>query len=357
MTSNNIIINYANSIYKVTDELLSTNRVVLLGQGVDDFKGLWGTTLGLKKTYPDKIFDTPLSEESIAGICLGMSLNGLYPINTHIRADFSLLMFNQLINMGAKYKYMFGGLFSMPSLFRLVVGRSWGQGAQHSQSFQSMLGHIPGLRVFMPATSIDIFNCYRYSYSNLDCPVVIFEHRLLYDINFECEQVIIDDKDIFVEPRTKVERNGTDITIVATSIMVIESLRVAETFHNLGIDVEVINSLDITFPSMECIIESVKKTGLLIVVDTSWLNYGVGSEIFARLSELGIGLLAPPKRLGMQFSPCPTSHVLEDYFYSGYYEIYHSVFELMKIKSPTLTLPEISKVSTVQMYKKFKGPF
>ena len=353
----NILINYANSIFKVTDELLSTDKVALLGQGVDDFKGLWGTTLGLKNKFPDKVYDTPLSEEAIAGICLGMSLNGLYPINTHIRADFSLLMFNQLINMGAKYKYMFGGLFGMPSLFRLVIGRSWGQGAQHSQSFQSMLGHIPGLRVFMPATSFDIFNCYRYSYSKLDCPVVIFEHRLLYDINFECEQKIIDHKEMYVEPTTKIERYGTDITIVATSIMVVESLRVAETFHNLGIEIEVINSLDITFPKMECIFESVKKTGLLIVADTSWLNYGVGSEILARLSEQGISLLAPPKRLGMQFSPCPTSHVLEEYFYSGYYEIYNTVFQLMKIKSPMLSVPEISKVSTVQMYKKFKGPF
>lgn len=105
-----------------------SDRTMIIGQGVTDFKGLFGTTLGLSEKYPDRVIETPIAEDSIAGICIGASLNGLYPINTHIRADFGLLIFNQMINLAAKYRYMFGGLFEVPMLFRLIVGRSWGQG-------------------------------------------------------------------------------------------------------------------------------------------------------------------------------------------------------------------------------------
>jgi pyruvate/2-oxoglutarate/acetoin dehydrogenase E1 component len=354
----NKLISYSEAIYSATDKILASEKGLLIGQGVDDFKGLWGTTLNLNKKYPTKVIDTPLSEESIAGVCLGASLNGLYPINTHIRADFSLLMFNQLINIGAKYKYMFGGLFCMPSIFRLVVGRSWGQGGQHSQSFQSMLGHIPGLRVFMPATAEDVLNCYMYAFNELLCPVVILEHRLLYDLKFDCPQWDVNNVECYTRPETRVVREGSDITIVATSIMVIESLRAADYLKEYGVSVEVINYLDITLPSMECIYRSVEKTGLLIVADTSWDNYGVGAEVIARIVECSPNaFIAPPKRLGMQFSPCPTSKKLEDLFYSGFYEIVNSTEELVKSRNKNLKIPAVNRESTTKFYKDFKGPF
>jgi pyruvate dehydrogenase E1 component beta subunit len=354
----NELLSYSEAIYNATDNILASEKGLLIGQGVDDFKGLWGTTLNLHKKYPTKVIDAPLSEESIAGVCLGASLNGLYPINTHIRADFSLLMFNQLINIGAKYKYMFGGLFSMPSIFRLVVGRSWGQGGQHSQSFQSMLGHIPGLRVFMPATAEDVLNCYMYAFHELLCPVVILEHRLLYDLKFECPKLELNNNERYAKPETKKLREGSDITIVATSIMVIESLRAADYLKEYGVSVEVINYLDITMPSMQCIYKSVEKTGLLIVADTSWNNYGVGAEVIARVSEFNPSIYrAPPKRLGMQFSPCPTSKKLEDLFYSGFYEIVNCAEELIKTKNKNLKIPAVDKESTTKFYKDFKGPF
>ena len=122
---------------------------------------LWG----LKEMYPDRLIETPIAEDSVAGICMGLALNGMYPINTHIRADFGLLIFNQLINLAAKYRYMFGGLFEVPSLFRMVIGRSWGQGAQHSQSLQSLMAHIPGLTVIMPSSPKAIELSYRHAIS------------------------------------------------------------------------------------------------------------------------------------------------------------------------------------------------
>ena len=143
---------YRAALEKVMKDAMEHHQhTVIIGQGVTDHKGVFGTTLGLADKYPSRVIETPLSEDAIAGICIGASLNGLYPINTHIRADFGLLTFNQLINLAAKYRYMFGGLFEVPLMVRMVIGRSWGQGAQHSQSLQSLLAHIPGLVVVMPA--------------------------------------------------------------------------------------------------------------------------------------------------------------------------------------------------------------
>lgn len=348
---------YGAAIKLATCEILKDPKSLLIGQGVDDFKGLWGTTTGLKELYPQRVFDTPLSEETVAGICLGSSLNGMYPINTHIRADFALLMFNQLINMGSKYSYMFGGLFKMPSIFRLVIGRSWGQGAQHSQSFQSMLGHIPGLRVFMPATFDDIINTYMYAFNELKCPTVIFEHRLLYDLKFKDGFIGKDILSSYKKPETKIERAGKDVTIVATSVMVVEALRAAEYLSEFGVELEVINYNDITFPNIGLILESVIKTGRLIVSDTSWVNYGVGAEVIARVVDQSLeAFKAPPIRLGTAFTPCPTAKSLEDEFYSGFYEIIEAVKKLIgKNRGDNILLPD--KSSTTAFYKNFKGPF
>ena len=116
---------YKIAIVEAMEEAMNTNPLALIiGQGVTDFKGTFDTVTGLSKKYPNRVIETPLAEDSAAGICLGASLNGAYPINTHIRADFGLLIFNQLINLASKYKYMFGGLFEVPCMFRMVIGRS-----------------------------------------------------------------------------------------------------------------------------------------------------------------------------------------------------------------------------------------
>ncbi len=169
----------------MTEAMEQSDHTLIIGQGVTDFKGLFGTTTGLGARYPSRVIETPLAEDSIAGICIGAALNGMYPINTHIRSDFGLLIFNQLINLAAKYRYMFGGLFEVPMMMRMVVGRSWGQGAQHSQSLQSLLAHIPGLVVVMPATPKSILSSYRYAREQHRGPVVMLEHRLMYELEFD----------------------------------------------------------------------------------------------------------------------------------------------------------------------------
>ena len=209
-------------------------NTLIIGQGVTDFKGLFGTTSGLYELFPDRVIETPLAEESIAGICIGASLNGMYPINTHIRADFSLLIFNQLINLAAKYRYMFGGLFELPMMFRLIVGRSWGQGAQHSQSIQSLLAHIPGLVVIMPSSPKAVIDSYKYAINVHRGPVVMLEHRLLYDIEFLPESNLVPHPFF----GSRLIRYGDHITIVATSVMLLEAKRAADYLLEYGISIE-----------------------------------------------------------------------------------------------------------------------
>ena len=325
---------------------------LIIGQGVTDFKGIFDTIKGFVDKYPNRIIETPLAEDSIAGICIGAALNGAYPINTHIRADFGLLIFNQLINLAAKYKYMFGGLFEIPSMYRMVIGRSWGQGAQHSQSLQSLMAHIPGLVVVMPSDPKSIIESYRYAVQEHKGPVVMLEHRLLYELNFE------DDKTELSHPifGSKLERQGSDITIIATSVMVLEAKRASNHLEKNGISVELINLHSISHPDKKMIIESVKKTGRMLVADTSWANYGVAAEMNRIINEYDPSILKiPTKSLGMVFTPCPTAKVLEDMYYPDVHDICKEVNKMVNGQDSIINLP--IKKSMTDFYKHFKGPF
>lgn len=335
-------------------DAMSLPNTMILGQGVTDFKGIWGTTTGLKEIYPNRVVETPLSEDTIAGVCLGASLNGAYPINTHIRADFGLLIFNQLINLAAKYRYMFGGLFSVPSMFRFVVGRSWGQGAQHSQSLQSLLAHIPGLVVLMPANPSAILASYKHAIAKHKGPVVMFEHRLLYELDFDEIPSYYDDPF-----GSHVILSGDDVTIVATSVMVLEAKRAADYLKKNGINVELIDLHSISHPNKDLIFNSVKKTGRLIVADTSWIGYGVCAEVCRLIVERDPSVLIEPvKMLGMQPAPCPTAKFLEDAYYPDVHDITKTVIELMSSSEGSfdnISIP--NKQSMTDYYKHFKGPF
>jgi len=333
------------------DAMEQSDRTIIIGQGVTDFKGLFGTTLGLVDRYPERVIETPIAEDSIAGICIGAALNGLYPINTHIRADFGLLIFNQMVNLAAKYRYMFGGLFEVPMLFRLIVGRSWGQGAQHSQSLQSLLGHIPGLTVIMPSSPASIIHSYKEAIFNNRGPVISFEHRLMYELSFDEES----DPPIGLQG-SRVVKQGEDVTLVATSVMVLESKRAAAHLDSLGVSVEIIDLHSISNPDAAMIIASVSKTGRLLVADTSWNAYGVAAEINRLINQSAPHLLQTPAvSLGMQPSPCPTAKALEDLFYPDVHDIVYATLKLVGKKVDEANVPK--KQSMTDFYKHFKGPF
>ena len=341
---------YRESIAQAMKEAMDYSpNTIIIGQGVTDFKGIFGTTLGLDQLYPNRIVETPIAEDSIAGICIGAALNGLYPINTHIRADFGLLIFNQLINLAAKYRYMFGGLFEVPMLFRMVIGRSWGQGAQHSQSLQSLLAHIPGLTVVMPSSPSTIISSYREAVQQYRGPVVSFEHRLMYELDFDLEPPA----DIGVHG-SRIVRVGKDLTIVATSVMVLEAKRAAAYLERYSISVEIVDLHSISHPNKEMVVNSVLKTGRLLIVDTSWSSYGVAAEFNRIINEANPSFLrSPPVNLGMQPIPCPTAKALEDLYYPDVHDIVRETVKLIGLKE--IDLPE--KQSMTDYYKHFKGPF
>lgn len=329
------------------------DHTMIIGQGVADFKGLFGTTSGLAERYPTRVIETPLAEDSIAGICIGAALNGIYPINTHIRADFGLLIFNQLINHAAKYRYMFGGLFEVPLMMRMVIGRSWGQGAQHSQSLQSLLAHIPGLAVVMPSTPQSILASYKYAIEKHRGPVVMLEHRLMYELEFG-EGAPAPKEAIF---GSRLEREGSDVTLITTSVMLLEAKRAAQYLAHQGVSVEIIDLHSISHPDYGMILRSVKKTGKLLVADTSWAAYGVAAEINRVINEVNPAMLrAPTLSLGMQPAPCPTAKALEDIYYPDVHDLAGAVAQLHFGRADHgIALPE--KQPMTDYYKHFKGPF
>jgi acetoin:2,6-dichlorophenolindophenol oxidoreductase subunit beta len=333
--------------------LESPRPSAIIGQGVTDHKGIFGTTMGLADDFPGRVLDTPLAEDSIAGICIGMALNGVYPINTHIRADFGLLTFNQLINLAAKYRYMFGGLFEVPMMMRWVIGRSWGQGAQHSQSLQSLVAHIPGLVVVMPATPQAVLASYKYAFEEHRGPVVMLEHRLLYEIEFNDSEAPASHP-IF---GSRLDREGIDVTVIATSVMVLEARRAADHLAEFGVSVEIIDLHSVSHYDSRMILASVKKTGRLLVADTSWEAYGVGAEMARLVASADPSLLKVPlKTLGMAPASCPTAKSLEDIFYPDLNELTRAILSIMgRTDVPDSSLPRAG--SMVDFYKHFKGPF
>ncbi len=352
------VISYRDALHRTMHEALRLHdSVIIIGQGVDDHKGIFGSTIGLAQEFGlDRVMDTPLAEEGMTGVAIGAALNGLYPIQTHIRADFSLLAMNQIINLAAKYKYMFGGRFEVPMLIRMIVGRSWGQGAQHSQSLQSLFAHIPGLKVVMPSSSQTILDTYPSVIAEYRGPVISFEHRLMYDLNFQIDPLLTKQKrDPF---GSYVVRQGNDITIVATSIMVLEAMRVADHLAKVaGIQCEVIDLHCVSNPDWNLMMQSVEKTGRLVVADTSWREYGVCAEVCRVVAERNPGCLRKPVvSLAMQPAPCPTAKSLEDMFYPDLRQFANAIATLVHgNEEHGIQLPDTQSMADV--YKRFKGPF
>lgn len=357
-TANTEIVSYSAALLEAMEYAMSsTPNSIILGQGADDFKGIFGSTTGLAEKYGhDRVSDTPLMEEGITGIALGMALNGVYPILTHIRSDFVLLSANQIINLIAKYKYMFGGLYELPLMIRTVVGRSWGQGAQHSQSLQSLFAHIPGLTVIAPSSADTILDSYPYLIGKHRGPVITFEHRMLYSLDFEVDRTAIE---TIGNPLTSRRvREGNDVTIVATSIMVLEARRAAKWLEeNSDISCEIIDVHCLSNIDHDLIMQSVRKTGKLLIADASWLSFGTAAEICRIVAETDPGALkASVKSLGMAPAPCPTSKALEDLYYPNLGNVVDAIGQLVKGNvDHGLPLPAEKTMSDI--YKKFRGPF
>ncbi len=348
---------YRGAIAESMRRALTEHReTILFGQGVDDHKGTFGTTLGLADEFgTDRVFDVPLAEEGMMGVAIGAALGGLYPIQTHIRNDFVLLATNQLVNLASKYRYMFGGRFEVPMLVRGVVGRSWGQGAQHSQSLQATFAHFPGLRVVMPADPVAVRAEYEYAVAEHRGPVLALEHRLLYDLRFA--DGVASPRASAAPPTTRIVRAGRDVTVVATSIMVLESLRAAAHLESAGIDCEVLDLHCVSHPDVDLVCESVARTGRLVVADTSWPAYGVCAEVCRWIVEREPRWLeAPAVSVGMQPAPCPPAKALEDRNNPNLGVLCDAIARMVRgCADHGVELPD--ETSMADVYKRFKGPF
>lgn len=289
------------------------SSIFVTGIAVDYPSGIFGSTVEATKRFgPDRVFDAPAMENALTAIAIGAAAMGKRPVIVHPRADFMFLAFDNLINLAAKWRYMFmGRAGNVPIVVRAVIGRGWGQGATHSQSLQSTVAHFPGLSVVMPTFPADAKGLTIAALQH-DSPVVIFEHRSLYAMSGEVPEAF--------EPtpigKAKVVRSGRDITIVGTSFSCFEAVQAADELAKHDILAEVIDLRSIRPLDEATILDSIRKTGRLIVTDTSWELCGVVSEIAALAAEKAFAhLKAPVMRIALPNCPAPVSLKLEEAFY------------------------------------------
>lgn len=325
--------------------------VFIMGIGVDDPKGIFGTTRAAAERFSRKrVVDTPICEDTMTGVAIGASLVGMRPVLVHARNDFALVSMNELVNHAAQWSYTTGGALHVPITVRMLIGRGWGQGAQHSKSLQAFFCHVPGLKVVMPATPYDAKGLLIASIQE-NCPVIFIEHRLLYEVSGPVPE----------EPYTVplgnsvVRREGRDATIVATSLMVIESLKAAHMLEKEGIDVEVVDLRTVSPMDEETVLASVRKTGRLVIADTGWSNCGLAAEVACRVAEKAFGSLgAPVQRVVLPDVHAPVSRALEEEFYPGVEGIAQAVRRALYGKKAGTRL---AVVSADPADKGFLGPF
>jgi len=303
---------FAQAINEATDLCMAADpRVQIMGLGVPDPTGIFGTTTGLESKYgSERVSDLPTSENGMTGVAIGCALAGMRPILTHQRVDFAVLSLEQIVNQAAKWHYMFGGQMRVPFVIRMLIGRGWGQGPQHSQSLQAWFAHVPGLKVVMPTTPHDVKGLLIASIED-DSPVIFLEHRWLYNISGPVPE------EMYRVPlgTARVMREGKDITIVATSYMALEAFRAAEMLAEQGVSAEVIDVRSLRPWDKTTVMASVNKTGRVIVTDTSWAAVGFSAEVVACIAEQGLSLLTSPQRVCLPDNPTPTSAALAAHYY------------------------------------------
>lgn len=344
-------LSYAEALYEaVAQEMERDPSVFVYGMGVDDPKGMYGTTRDLHKRFgAERCFDTPLSEDAMTGVGIGAALAGMRPIHVHQRMDFLMLCMNQLVNIAAKSHYMFSGEVKVPLVVRGIIGRSWGQGAQHSQSLHSLFMHIPGLKVLAPTTPYDVKGGLIAAIRD-NSPVIFMEHRMLYN-----HRGIVPEAPYALPfGKARILAAGGDLTIVGISHMVVECLRARTLLESAGISVEVIDPVSLSPLDMDTICRSVEKTGRILIVDHDWLNCGASAEIVAQLVErLQDRVSFRVRRMGYAPAPCPTTRPLEEAFYPNPKSIATAAITFVKGSAESWSPAEIVS----EEIEEFRGPF
>ena len=290
-------------------EMQNDERVFIIGEDVGVYGGAFGVTRGLVEEFgEERVLDTPISEYGIAGAITGAALTGMRPVGEIMFMDFTTFAMEQLVNQAAKMRFMFGGTIEVPFVLRCPAGSGSGAAAQHSQSLENWFVHVPGLKVVMPSTPYDVKGLLLSSIRD-DNPVIFVEHKLLYRTKGPVPE------EAFTIPlgSADVKRPGRDLTIVATSIMVKRSLEAADVLAQDGIEAEVVDPRTLKPLDEETIIQSVVKTGRVLIVHEACKTGGFGGELAAVIagSEAFDYLDAPIVRLAGRDMPIPYSRILE----------------------------------------------
>jgi acetoin:2,6-dichlorophenolindophenol oxidoreductase subunit beta len=305
-------ITYSQAIYEtMREEMARDPNVILIGEDVGTFGGVWGVSGDLVKLFgEDRVRDTPISETAIIGASLGAAMMGLRPIAEIMFGDFLPVAGDQLVNQLAKARYMSGGKASVPVTVRITSGAPGSAAAQHSQSPEGWYMNVPGLKIAVPATPADAAGLLRTAIRGED-PVLFFEHKMLYALKGE----VSDDPEFVVSfGQAAVRREGKDVTVIAIGGMLPKALEAAETLANEGIEIEVVDPRTLVPLDKETILASVRKTSRVIVAHEAHKRLGPGAEIAAMIAEEAIGYLdGPIVRVAARNVPLPYSPELESY--------------------------------------------
>ena len=334
-------VTYAQAINEAMDLALKNDPdVFLIGDGLPDLKGVFGSTMGLVEKYgAQRVMDMPVSENALTGVCIGAALRGMKPVLTHQRLDFALLSLDQIINNAAKWHYMFGGQQSVPLIIRMIIGRGWGQGAQHSQNLQAVFAHIPGLKVITPTTAYDVKGMLLAAIADAN-PVICLEDRWLYGLKDFVPQ------ESYTVPlgKAKVLKEGEDITVIANGYMAVEALKAVQLLEKINIHAELIDLRTVQPLDKETILKSVQKTKNILAIDSGTLSGGLAGEIIALVTEnIFAQLKAAPQRLALPDYPSPSSPGLTREYYPDGPAIAWKVLETLKRQGDAQKLKDILK--------------
>lgn len=299
-------------------------NVFVLGQGVDDPGAMFGVTQGLDERFgSERVFDTPLSEEGLTGICTGAAMTGMRPVYLHNRPDFLLLAFNQIVNHASKIHYMDNGETRVPLVIWSAIGRGWGSGSQHSQAIQGLLMTVPGLKILMPSTPYDAKGLMLAAIADNN-PVLIFEHRWLM------KQQGAVPGGLYKVPIGKgiYRRRGNDLSIIGTSHTLQLAMQALDGMPDVSADV--IDLRTVKPMDKEIILESVCKTGRALIVDTGWAMGGVCAEVACVIAETCPQVLKyPVRRVGLPDLPTPAGFTLEQFYYPTAEKIAATIKEML----------------------------
>ncbi|KIL73912.1 Acetoin dehydrogenase E1 component beta-subunit [Bacillus badius] len=293
----------------MSQEMRKDNDVFIMGEDIGIYGGAFGLTNGMIEEFgPERVRNTPISEAAISGCAVGAAMTGMRPILEIQFSDFVMIATDNIVNQAAKMRYMFGGKAKVPVVVRLPGGSGAGFAAQHSQSLEAWMTHIPGLKVVQPSNAYDAKGLMKAAIKD-DNPVLFYEHKLLYNMKGEVPE---EEYEIPLG-QADIKKEGTDITIVATAIMVNRALEAAAELEKEGISVEVIDPRTLVPLDTETILESVKKTSRVLVVYEAVKRGGYGAEIASMIAESDVFdyLDAPIRRLGGVAAPIPYNPELE----------------------------------------------